>query len=129
MTENLKTTPEMDLELEEFFALARDEAPIPSAGLLVRMADDAAQTQDGFTRTQTDAPASRMSWLARFFDDIGGLPAMGGLAACACAGVYLGFVNPDFATTWATASTQDTAEADGVMSHALLGDVYWIEEG
>ncbi len=129
MTENLKTTPEMDLKLEEFFALARDDALVPSADLLARMAGDAAKVQAGFDQGAEVSSAPRMSWWAQLFDDIGGLPAMGGLAACACAGAYLGFVNPDFATTWATTATEDTAEADGVMSHALLGDVYWIEEG
>lgn len=126
MTDDLKMTPEMDLELEEFFAVARDEAPVPSANLLAKISNDALKMQEEFDREALPEPSPRVRWWRQLFDEIGGLPAMGGLAACACAGVYLGFVNPDFATTWAV---EETAEVEGVMSHALLGDVYWIEEG
>ncbi|WP_298257614.1 hypothetical protein [uncultured Litoreibacter sp.] len=127
MTDDLKTNPEADLELEGFFQQARQDTPVPSADLLSRIASDAAMTQAKFAKEIPQAPDRRMSWWAQFFEDIGGLPALGGLTACACVGVYLGFVNPEFATTWA--GWQEDVEADGVMSHALLGDVYWIEEG
>jgi len=129
MTKKLNMTPEMDAELDALFAQARDEAPVPSADLLARLAQDAAQTQASFGRVVEAPLAPRMSWWAHLIDDIGGLPAMGGLVASACVGIYLGFVNPDFATGLSSTETEVTAEAAGVMSHALLGDLYWIEEG
>ncbi|MEP3298149.1 hypothetical protein [Tateyamaria sp.] len=133
MTEKMNTTPELDteldLELEDFFAAAREDASVPSANLLARISQDAAQVQDGFASTAVATPKPRVSWWRQILDDIGGMPAISGLAACACAGVYLGFVNPDISTGWTTASAEDAIEADGLMSHSLLGDVYWIEEG
>ncbi|RLJ60548.1 hypothetical protein BCF46_0751 [Litoreibacter meonggei] len=129
MTDKLNMTPDTGAELDALFAQARDEAPMPSASLLARVAEDAKQTQEGFGRKAGIARTPRISWWAQFFDDIGGLPAMGGLVASACTGIYLGFVNPDFATSWGSTDTEITVEAEGVMSHALLGDLYWIEEG
>ena len=129
MTQNTHTTPEMDLELDELFAQAREEAPTPSAEFLARVASDAAQTQAGFRQAVAPEPVARVSWWRQLLDDIGGLPAVGGLAACACTGVYLGFVSPDFTASWAVASAEDSFEGDDLMSHAMLGDTYWIEEG
>ena len=129
MTDKLNMTPEMDAELDVFFAQARDEAPVPSVDLLALLAEDAKEVQASFGSNAKASRGTGVSWWKQLFDDIGGLPAMGGLVASACTGIYLGFVNPDFATTWSSGDTEVTAEAEGVMSHALLGDLYWIEEG
>lgn len=129
MSDDLKLTPEADAELGDLFALARADSPVPSVQILSRIAQDAAQIQAGFGAQNTAAPLARSPWWRQLFDDIGGLPALGGLAACACAGVYLGFINPDVPTGWTSAAVEDSFETDGVMSHAMLGDVYWIEEG
>lgn len=129
MTQSMKPTPEMDLELDDLFAQAREDAPMPSADFLARVAADAAQTQAGFAQALTPKPAPRRSWWRQLFDDVGGIPAMGGLAACACMGVYLGFVSPEYTSTWTQASAEDSFEDDDLMSHAMLGDAFWIEEG
>ncbi|SHF02591.1 hypothetical protein SAMN05444273_103473 [Litoreibacter ascidiaceicola] len=129
MTDRQNMNPDVDAELESFFAQARDEAPVPSSGLLARVSEDANATQAGFGRRDQILREASVPWWRQLFDDIGGLPAMGGLVASACTGIYLGFVNPDFATNWGAADTEAMVEAEGVMSHALLGDLYWIEEG
>ena len=129
MTDKLNMTPDLNAELDALFMQARDEAPVPSASLLARVAEDAKETQAGFGRSVETSRAPRVSWWTQLFDDIGGLPATGALVASACTGIYLGFVNPDFAISLGSTDAVVTAEAEGVMSHALLGDLYWIEEG
>ena len=83
MTDKLNMTPEMDAELDAFFAQAREEAPVPSASLLARLAEDAQETQAGFGHNADAGRASGISWWRQIFDDIGGVPAMGGLVASA----------------------------------------------
>ncbi|SFR57474.1 hypothetical protein [Litoreibacter janthinus] len=129
MTESSKLSPELDAELDLFFDAAREAAPVPSSGLIARVLDDAQAVQNGFQSPAVTPQQSARPWWRQLFDDIGGLPAMGGLAASACVGVYLGFVNPDLPTSWSSTDTAEASIEEGVMSHALLGDLYWIEEG
>lgn len=121
-------TPELGAaELNALFEEAREAAPVPSADLLARIAADAAAEQAAFA---APAPASRRPWWRVIFSEIGGLPAMGGLAASACAGVYLGFANPDLGgVLWdPTLETDLSAAGDALLSDPLLGDFIALTE-
>lgn len=129
MTKKTNLTPEVDLELDDLFAQARGAAPVPSANLLTRISDDARDVQADFQRVKTMPGRTGLAWLRTLFDDLGGAPALGGMVASACVGIYFGFANPDLATTWSSSEVVELVQTDGVMSHAMLGDLFWIEEG
>ncbi|MCV2881393.1 dihydroorotate dehydrogenase [Actibacterium sp. XHP0104] len=78
-------------ELELLFAAARDAAPVPSDGLLARVLADAEAEQ------ARPAPAlirPEGGLLARAMRQIGGWPALAGLATATLAGVWIGYAQP-----------------------------------
>ncbi|EPX80800.1 hypothetical protein [Litoreibacter arenae] len=119
----------VESDVDVYFAQARSEAPLPSAALLARIVEDARLAQAEILDASQPNPEVRLPWWRQFLNDIGGVPAAGGLVASACVGIYLGFLNPDFALGPGEASINEALETDVVMSAALLGDLYWIEEG
>ncbi|PTX56880.1 hypothetical protein C8N43_1545 [Litoreibacter ponti] len=118
-----------EAELDALFDAARDDAPVPSAQLLARIAADAAAEQQAFLAPREVAPPQ--PWWRQAFSEIGGLPALSGLAVSACAGVYLGFANPELGTMlWQGTDEADVALAEEAMlSDPLLGDFVALTEG
>lgn len=80
-----------DAMLTVFFDAARNEAPIPSGNVTVRILADADAAQIT-ARARRVAPPAR-GFLASVYDALGGWPAMAGLSAATVAGVLIG-VNP-----------------------------------
>lgn len=128
MTQNIPEDDALDFEITALLEEAAAQAPVPSAALLARIADDAQSTQAALLQkpiAQPYVPTWRQ-WLS----EIGGMPVLGGLAVSACVGVYIGFANPQL-----TQSVQSFAGLDVISSSddpfgaPLLGDLDWIEEG
>lgn len=84
--------------LEDVFAAARDEAPMPSEALLGRIMADA----DDVTRARDAArvaPVRRRGAFAAIAAAIGGWPALAGMATAAGAGVWIGVAQPPALST------------------------------
>ncbi|MFZ5965322.1 hypothetical protein ACOXXX_20455 [Thalassococcus sp. BH17M4-6] len=83
--------PDDDLPpgLGAYFSAARADTPEPPADLMARI-----EAQALAARPDPD-PAPHRRPLAGLIAALGGWPAMAGLAAAACAGVWLGFSPPD----------------------------------
>lgn len=123
----------MDPMVEALLREAADDAPVPSAALLARIAGDAAAVQATFQPPAAQSQKARSGWQF-WLGEIGGLPALGGLAVSTCLGLYLGLANPQLPM-----SVQDFAglelgltsigEAEDVFSTPMLGDLDWIDEG
>jgi len=84
-------------ELDDLFAAARDTpAPLP-AHLAKAIMSDALIAR---AETQTPAPAAKTRLRAGIWQQlmvaIGGLPAVGGLAAACAVGVWIGLAPPSF---------------------------------
>ena len=76
-----------DTGLDEFFAAARAEAPLPSGDLLARIEAEALALQ---TRAATPAPGL----FAQVRAALGGWPGVAGLAAACAAGIWIGVAAP-----------------------------------
>ena len=85
------TRPNEDM-LDDLFAQARVNDPVPDDDLIARVLGDADATQAGFAAADVARP-SRGLW-ARMMDAIGGWPAVSGLAAATVAGVWIGVAPP-----------------------------------
>ncbi|MDA8747639.1 hypothetical protein N9M66_05465 [Litoreibacter sp.] len=111
-------TPD-DVDLDLLFAEAKTVQPVVSDGLLARIAEDAVEQQQKRT---PHAPQPR-GVLHQLLDALGGWPTLGGLAATAVTGVYIGFVQPEL--------IGDTLVEDAEFVSADLwpGDDLFFEEG
>lgn len=77
-----------DTGMEVFFDAARADAAVPSGALLARIEAEA-------LAVQTARPAvPRASVWRGLVRALGGWPAMAGLAAATCAGLWIGFAPP-----------------------------------
>lgn len=119
----------LDEALDDLFAQARSDALVPSKDFLARVSQDASEVQVGFHSDGVIQRTPDVPWWKLLLEEIGGVPALGGMVASVCMGIYLGVVNPDLADSLRAVDNTDVAEAEGVMTHALLGDLFWVEEG
>ena len=110
--------------LDDLFAQARAEQPVPSDAVLSRIAADAAAWQP--------EPAPRHGFLAELLEGIGGWPALGGLVTATMAGLYLGFAQPELVSPTGLAQLSETGveDATGEFSFTVFpGDDLFFEEG
>jgi len=103
MAEHDRDGPAGDDRLESFFAAARDAAPVPGAGLLVRVLAGAEAVQGAGVAPQGQRRGARPMWgqgwaaaiagaVASVIGDApGGWRSLGGMAAAALAGVWIGY--------------------------------------
>lgn len=99
MAEHDHEGPAGDDRLESFFAAARDAAPVPGAGLLVRVLAGAEAVQGAGVAPQVGRPKRGQGWAAVIAgavasvigDAPGGWRGLGGMAAAALAGVWIGY--------------------------------------
>lgn len=103
-----------DGPLAPWFDAARDAAPRPSGDWLARMEVLALEEQPA-ARPETVA-ATRRPWWRDALGQLGGWPALAGLAAACVAGVWLGAAAPP---DWT-----GTAQADGAISAAEPASAY-----
>lgn len=82
-----------DDALDALFAAARSAAPVPSAALMARLQHVALAEQPRAGVRQTAPSRARGGLLAQLFDNIGGWPALAGLATAGVAGLWIG-LNP-----------------------------------
>ncbi len=82
-----------DAQLEAFFEAGREEVPELSDSFMAALLQDAAQVQP---QTVPLAPkrAARPFW-KELVAQIGGWPALAGMATATVAGVWIGFAAPD----------------------------------
>ena len=92
-----------DHALDELFAIAKANAPVPDAALIGRILADAESVS-----------AKDIGWfgrLRRMLEPVGGLPGMSALAACAVFGLSLGYTGNEGIDGLLTSITQ-TASFD-----------------
>ena len=84
-----------DRDLDDFFAAARAETPLPTAGLIARIEADGLALQqarnDAARRKVT--PPRRRGW-AVWLASLGGGGVLAGLASVTAAGIWLGVAQP-----------------------------------
>lgn len=112
-----------EAELERALAAARAHPPEPSGDFMARLMADAEAAVPDAAAPAAARPARR-GWLARAVAVIGGWPVVAGLAAAACAGLWIGVTAP------AAVETALGAGAESFDVSDLLFDVdaLW-EEG
>ena len=96
--------PNISDPLEDLFAQARAEPVEPSNDLLARILDDGLAAMPDAKREATIA-APQPSFLAGFWDLIGGWPSATGLAAASVTGLWLGVMPPDGLSTFIDSAT------------------------
>lgn len=81
--------------LDALFAQARDDRPLPSAGLMERVLADALSHQP-VPRPVVARPVSQQKtgWLDGLLALFGGAGALAGMGSAAVAGLMLGFIQP-----------------------------------
>lgn len=92
-------TASTEIDLDLFFAAARDAAPEPDAALFAAVLADAGDVQAQIAAARAPAaplqePRGARGLWAQLVAAIGGWPAVGGLASVATAGLWLGAVQP-----------------------------------
>jgi len=99
MAEDDHEGPAGDDRLESFFAAAREAAPVPGAGLLVRVLAGAEAVQGAGVAPQVGRPKRGQGWAAAIAgavasvigDAPGGWRVFGGMATAALAGIWIGY--------------------------------------
>ena len=82
-------------DLDDLFAAARGQAPVPSDALMARVLADALAGQPSPSPSPAAVrPAARAGWLARLAGVFGGLVPLAGMGTAAAAGVLIGYVQP-----------------------------------
>lgn len=76
-----------DIDLDLFFAAAREDDPAPSTDFMARMEAQALAALPD--------PAPRRSLWSHLMSAVGGWPGVAGLAAACAVGVWIGVVSPD----------------------------------
>lgn len=84
----MNETDRDDDHLDRMLAAARQQPPVPSPDLMVRVRDDAVRLQPG---AGLAGPRPRDGVWVQMAQALGGWRGLGGLAAACAAGVWLGF--------------------------------------
>ncbi|MDU8909969.1 hypothetical protein [Aestuariicoccus sp. MJ-SS9] len=99
-----------DTGLEEYFAAARDAAPLPPGDLLARIEADALAEQAALARPRRAGAVPSGLW-ADLRQALGGWPAFAGLAASACVGLWIGVSPPaSVAGLWPASAAELTGD-------------------
>ncbi|MFU1479405.1 hypothetical protein ACM25N_17460 [Roseovarius sp. C7] len=109
--------------LELFFDAARAQRPVPGEDLMARVLTDAAalQPRQGAARDPLWARlVARWDGLRR---DMGGWPAMAGLATAAVTGIWVGSVAPEAINGYWS------GESEAYVFDVMAGDAYASLEG
>lgn len=113
-----------DAMLDDFFAAARSEAPVPSEALLARILGDADEIGAAHEAREADAlrpaarpRAARGGLLAALAAAIGGWPAMASMGTAAVAGIWIGFADP-----------ASLASVTGLLTPATSESSYEVED-
>ena len=96
-----------DKMLDDLFAQARAVAPPVPDDLMARVLADA----DAAQRVDPVAPPARGLW-PRFFDLVGGWPAMGALTTATVAGIWVGMAPPAIVDEYAATLIGDVVSVD-----------------
>ena len=112
--------------LELFFKAARAQSPVPGDDLMARVLADAAalQPQGAASAGLWSRLVSRAQGLRQ---EMGGWPAMTGLAAATVAGIWVGSVAPDLASEAITGYW--SGESEVYVFDVMAGDAYASLEG
>ena len=114
---NGKTTPDPEAELDALLAQARTQKASPSDDLMARIAADAKRLQPAPKIATAQVP----SFWSQMRAALGGWPALGGLAATAVVGVYIGCSDPTLVSVPGLA-TQDVEISDFFSSETLFNE-------
>lgn len=109
-----------NVSLEELFATARAEQPVPGPDLMARILADAAAATAA--RQLVSEPAVRSSGkLAGFWAALGGWSGAGGLAVATAAGVWIGVAPPASLESLTSAVFGSTETLSLFASDDILG--------
>ena len=101
----------VDVEMDMFCTAAKRLAPRPSEDCQERILVDAARARQRIVPKQ--ARVSIFEMLRVFIADLGGSPAIAGLATAALVGAYIGFSAPEWSepmSSWINADTSLDAD-------------------
>jgi hypothetical protein len=116
-----------DTDLDDLFAAARADVPVPSPALMSRVLADADAAQPR-PAPRVAAPVLRGAWFATLVAALGGAGAMAGLATATVAGLWIGLAQPAPVAAL-TQSLWPAAEADIVELLPDLDGVLTDAEG
>ena len=87
---------QVDSVLEDFFAVARNAPPKPSADLSARILEDSEIVRAGRVHPEKFWLSKRRNVWSEFLWLIGGAPAILALSTAALAGIWIGISPPDY---------------------------------
>lgn len=93
MDKDRMNTRDDDLGLEAFFEAGRQDAPVPSDALMAAILSDAQAHQPSPQAIPAARPQRRSFW-QELKAQIGGWPALAGMATATLAAVWVGFAAP-----------------------------------
>ncbi|MEO1563384.1 MAG: hypothetical protein AAFR98_08105 [Pseudomonadota bacterium] len=111
---------ERDTDIEMLFDAARAEKQLTSTTLFDRVVNDAETIQTQFLRQADDGPASTAS-RTPVWKFLGGWVTAISFATCTAAGVYLGYVAPDYLSLFSPTASS--------MTDLVLQDFATMTEG
>lgn len=110
-----KSDIKQDLELALFFDAAKQTEDIPNVDFLTSILADAQGQTDSRQNQKTATRPTPLFW-AGFLNKLGGWQTVGALSACACAGLYVGYVAPENLTYISgTEISADITDDDGFL--------------
>jgi hypothetical protein len=83
-----------DTDIDDLFAMARDDSPKPSAALMGRVLADGLELQPRAARALEPKAAPQLGFWAALLASIGGGGALAGLTTATLAGLWIGFFQP-----------------------------------
>ncbi|MFY0690663.1 MAG: hypothetical protein JXR14_01920 [Paracoccaceae bacterium] len=114
-----KMTPDAEADLEALFAQARAQKTSAPDALMARIVEDAQRLQPRPMAVPLRAPSVWSQLRAA----LGGWPALGGLAATALVGVYIGFSDPSLVPV------PGLIDQGVEISDFFASDTLFLEEG
>lgn len=87
-------------ELDDLFSQARSRDALPKPDFMERVLQDALEAQAVHVQAAVTPPA-RTSWVRQLLSEIGGWPAVAGLATAGVAGLWIGINPPNLMATTA----------------------------
>jgi hypothetical protein len=114
--------------LDDLFATAKTETPMPSGDFMLQMQQLALDAQPMPHR----APEPKQGVFAQILGALGGWPAVAGLAAATVAGVWIGAVSPETMTNSMSGllgTSSELYDSDATFADPLSGFEMAFAEG
>ncbi len=111
-----------DVQLDELFASARTDDPVPQEDFMARLFADIDSEAAAQVTAQTTAPIEpRRSVLASLWAALGGWAGAGGLVAAATTGIWIGVADPSSLSTITDLIWGDSLSVSVLAPEDILG--------